>query len=115
MTPPELPAHASRQELRKALIRLRLEMHRQEIRHETRQLLQPLHKARSFTGSLPRSLGLGSAPAWGIGALAALGLLTRKRRGLVRLVRIGTLLYPLLMVALRRPGSPPSNEPPAKI
>ena len=34
MSLPELPKNASRQELRKTLIRLRMEMHRQEIRHE---------------------------------------------------------------------------------
>ena len=44
MSLPELPQNASRQELRKTLIRLRMEMHRQEIRHESQQLLQPLQK-----------------------------------------------------------------------
>lgn len=41
---PEMPQKASRREMRKVLIRLRMEMHRQEIRHETQQLLQPLQK-----------------------------------------------------------------------
>lgn len=107
----ELPANASRQELRKAMIRLRMEMHRQEIRHETHALLQPLRRARNFSTGLP----LGGAPAWGIGALAVLGLFTRKRRGLVRLLRLGSVLYPLVMMALRRPGATPTAEPPAKI
>jgi hypothetical protein len=43
MSLPELPHNSSRREMRKALIRLRMEMHRQEIRHESGQLLQPLH------------------------------------------------------------------------
>jgi hypothetical protein len=34
MSLPELPHNSSRTEMRKALIRLRMEMHRQEIRHE---------------------------------------------------------------------------------
>jgi hypothetical protein len=42
MSLPELPHNSSRTEMRKALIRLRMEMHRQEIRHESAQLLQPL-------------------------------------------------------------------------
>lgn len=37
----ELPKTTNRRELRKALVRLRLEMHRQEIRHESGQLLNP--------------------------------------------------------------------------
>ena len=36
----------SRREMRKALIRLRMEMHRQEIRHESQQLMVPLNKVR---------------------------------------------------------------------
>jgi hypothetical protein len=36
MSLPELHTNSSRQEMRKALIRLRMEMHRQEIRHEVR-------------------------------------------------------------------------------
>ena len=34
----EIPQNTSRREMRKALIRLRMEMHRQEIRHESQQL-----------------------------------------------------------------------------
>ncbi len=44
----ELPQTNSRREMRKALIRLRMEMHRQEIRHESQQLLLPLHKVRNI-------------------------------------------------------------------
>ncbi|CAD5108156.1 hypothetical protein [Zestomonas carbonaria] len=112
MNLPDLPPNASRRELRKALIRLRMEMHRQEIRHESQQLLQPLRRARSFSSGLPGSLGLSRAPVWGVAALAALGFLAGKRRGLLRLVRIGTLLYPVLAVALRRQSAPPANKPP---
>ena len=45
---PEMPQKASRREMRKVLIRLRMEMHRQEIRHETQQLLQPFLCLRKF-------------------------------------------------------------------
>ncbi|MCY1288120.1 hypothetical protein D9M68_403460 [compost metagenome] len=108
MNLPEIPPNASRQELRKALLRLRLEMHRQEIRHESQQLLQPLRKVRNFSSGLP------NAPLWGIAALSALGFLAGKRQGLRRLIRIGTLLYPVLMVALRRPATPAGEQPPSR-
>ena len=42
MSLPELPKTTDRRELRKALVRLRMEMHRQEIRNEAHQALQPL-------------------------------------------------------------------------
>src|SRR5690606_32057029 len=83
MNLPELPPNASRRDMRKAILRLRMEMHRQEIRHESQQLLQPLRRARGFTSNLSGTLGLDRAPAWGIAALAALGFLTGRRRGLL--------------------------------
>lgn len=49
MSLPELPHNSSRREMRKALIRLRMEMHRQEIRHEAGQVLQPLQRMRGMT------------------------------------------------------------------
>ncbi|WP_277052153.1 hypothetical protein [Zestomonas thermotolerans] len=113
MNLPELPPNASRRDMRKAILRLRMEMHRQEIRHESQQLLQPLRRARGFTSNLSGTLGLDRAPAWGIAALAALGFLAGRRRGLLRLIRLGTLLYPLLSLALRRSSSPTDGKPPA--
>lgn len=44
MSEPKSHQSNTRRELRKALIRLRMEMHRQEIRHESTQLLQPLQQ-----------------------------------------------------------------------
>ncbi len=44
----EIPQTTSRREMRKALIRLRMEMHRQEIRHESQQLMLPLNKVRNM-------------------------------------------------------------------
>jgi hypothetical protein len=45
----DLPAKASRRDLRKAMLRMRLEMHRQELRHETLVMLQPLRQAQYFS------------------------------------------------------------------
>ena len=54
MSLPELPQTTDRRELRKALVRLRLEMRRQEIRHESGQLLKPLTRLRGVGDSLAR-------------------------------------------------------------
>ena len=76
MNLPEMPKNASRQELRKTLIRLRMEMHRQEIRHESQQLLQPLQKMRGMTSNWQENLGIKHAPLWGVGIVSLLGFLT---------------------------------------
>ncbi|MFJ4344056.1 hypothetical protein [Pseudomonas sp. NPDC089401] len=109
MNLPELPNTRNPRELRKALLRLRMEMHRQQIRHESGQLLQPLERLRGMGGSLHEGLGIKHAPLWGIGAVVALGFLTGKgvRSGnLSRLVRLGSSLLPLVklfMQGSRRP------------
>lgn len=53
----ELPAKASRRELRKTLLRMRLEMHRQELRHETLVMLQPLRQAQHLRKHWREELG----------------------------------------------------------
>ncbi|MDD1015982.1 hypothetical protein [Pseudomonas rubra] len=108
MSLPELPHTTDRRELRKALVRLRLEMHRQEIRHESGQLLNPLTRLRAVGDSLQGGLGIKHAPLWGIGAVVLLGFLTGKgaRSGSVsRLVRLGTSLIPLLKLAMQGAAS----------
>ncbi len=105
MSLPELPNTRNPRELRKALLRLRMEMHRQEIRHESGQLLQPLQRMRGMgSAALHEGLGIKQAPLWGLGAVVALGFLTGKgvRSGnLTRLVRLGSSLLPLLRLYLR--------------
>ncbi|MGE8065952.1 hypothetical protein [Pseudomonas sp. NPDC089569] len=111
MSLPELPQNSSRTQMRKALIRLRMEMHRQEIRHESAQLLQPLRRVRGMTQNLQDGFGIKHAPLWGVAAVTLLGFLTGKGtkngsglRSLTRLVRLGTTLVPLIKVLLQ--GSP---------
>ncbi|EPA97677.1 hypothetical protein F6476_22560 [Pseudomonas umsongensis] len=108
MNLPELPRNSSRTEMRKALIRLRMEMHRQEIRHESAQLLQPLQRVRGMTQSLQDGFGIKHAPLWGVAAVTLLGFLSGKgaRKGngvgsLARLVRLGTTLGPLVKLVLQ--------------
>ncbi|KVV06034.1 MULTISPECIES: hypothetical protein [Pseudomonas] len=104
---PEMPQKASRREMRKVLIRLRMEMHRQEIRHETQQLLQPLQKMRGMTSNWQESLGIKHAPLWGVGAVTLLGFLTGKgarSKGsgrMSRLIGLTTGLLPLIKLVIQ--------------
>ncbi|NWA00048.1 hypothetical protein [Pseudomonas gingeri] len=107
MSAPELKPNSSRREMRKALIRLRMEMHRQEIRHESAQLLQPLQRMRGLGQNWQENLGIKHAPLWGIGVVTLLGFLGGKGAkgnglgGLSRLIRLGTSLLPLIKLALQ--------------
>ncbi|MBH3310488.1 hypothetical protein I5P84_13690 [Pseudomonas mosselii] len=109
MSLPELPNTRNPRELRKALLRLRMEMHRQEIRHESGQLLEPVRRLRGMGNSFGEGLGVKHGSLWSIGAVVALGFLTGKgvRSGnLTRLIRVGTSLVPLIRLFLgnsRRP------------
>ena len=108
MNLPELPHNSSRTEMRKALIRLRMEMHRQEIRHESAQLLQPLQRVRGMTQNLQDGFGIKHAPLWGVAAVTLLGFLTGKgaKNGgglssLTRLIHLGTTLGPLIKLIMQ--------------
>ena len=108
MNLPELPHNSSRTEMRKALIRLRMEMHRQEIRHESAQLLQPLKRVRGMTQNLQDGFGIKHAPLWGVAAVTLLGFLTGKgaKNGgglssLTRLIHLGTTLGPLIKLIMQ--------------
>ncbi|NIF18266.1 hypothetical protein [Pantoea sp. Cy-639] len=109
MSLPQLPDTRNPRELRKALLRLRMEMHRQQIRHESTQLLEPVRRLRGMGSSFGEGLGIKHGSLWGLGAIVALGFLTGKgaRSGnLARLVRLGTSLVPLIRLLLgsgRRP------------
>jgi hypothetical protein len=51
-----LPPGASRRQLRKAVLRMRLEMHRQELRHEMLQISQPLKQVREYGQRLRQAM-----------------------------------------------------------
>ncbi|MHC8306694.1 hypothetical protein [Pseudomonas sp. PB3P13] len=107
MKPPEMPHNSSRAEMRKALIRLRMEMHRQEIRQESAQLLQPLHRVRGMSQNLQAGFGIKHAPLWGMAAVTLLGFFTGKGAksggpgSVTRLVRLGTTLGPLIKLVMQ--------------
>ncbi|MBV6751851.1 hypothetical protein KV580_16150 [Pseudomonas chlororaphis] len=113
MSLPELTHLHTRRDMRKALIRLRMEMHRQEIRHESRELLQPLQRMRGLGRNWQANLGLKHAPLWGIGIVTLLGFMSgRGAKGggvdsLSRWARLGASLLPLIRLALRGSASKP--------
>ncbi|CRM65188.1 hypothetical protein [Pseudomonas sp. 25 E 4] len=96
----------SRRDMRKALIRLRMEMHRQEIRHESQQLMAPLHKMRDMRHNWQDSLGVKHAPLWGMAAVTLMGFFTGKGAksgsisSVTRLVRLGAGLIPLIKLVM---------------
>ena len=103
----QIPTNTSRREMRKALIRLRMEMHRQEIRHESQQLLAPLTKVRNMGQNWQDNLNIKHAPLWGVAAVTLLGFFTGKGAkggsisSLTRLVRLGAGLIPLIKLAMQ--------------
>ncbi|MDH1010436.1 hypothetical protein N5J43_19325 [Pseudomonas nicosulfuronedens] len=99
----------TRAELRKAIVRLRMEMQRQQIRQEGELLLQPLKQARNVGQSVRGSLG-GSLPLWGAGGAAALALLFGRKRRWIRLLRVGIALVPII---LQMRSKPEPQDPPA--
>lgn len=101
---PQLSARPSRRELRKAVLRLRLEVQRQQLRQESEKLLQPLRQARDLGLGVRQQLR-GGPSLWAAGgAAAAAALMLRRKRGLLRLLRLAIVLAPLLL-KLRQPGT----------
>jgi hypothetical protein len=103
----QTPNSNSRRDMRKALIRLRLEMHRQEIRHEAKQLVNPLNRLRGMSRSVQDGLGIKHGPLWGMGAVMLMGFLTGKgaRSGtggkVSKMVKLSTTLLPLVKLVMK--------------
>jgi hypothetical protein len=106
MSVPESHQKHTRRELRKALVRLRMEMHRQEIRQESTNLLQPLRRVRGLGQDWQGALGIKHAPLWGMAAVTLLGFLSGKGAkgarsgGFTRMVKLGVSLLPVIRMAL---------------
>lgn len=102
---------ASTQELRKTMLRLRLEMHRQEIRHETLIILEPLQKARDFGNHWRTELKSSNAPLWITGGAFALTLLGMRGGQWRRWLRIALETFPNLRKrSAASEGKKPSHE-----
>jgi len=112
MTPPRLPEHATPQQMRKALVRMRLELHRQELHYETLRLTQPLQQVRAWQ----QRLHLHHVPLWGLAGVTLLGFFGGRGTGsLRRWLRQTGPYVPLLVSALRLFGTPrpgPATPPP---
>lgn len=93
------PVMASKSELRKAIVRMRMELHRQELRHETLVLMQPLKNAQSAT----QYLGASNAPLWIAGGAVLMTTFFGKHSNWRRWLRIALVAFPLLR---RRPSRP---------
>ncbi|MHA6494422.1 hypothetical protein ACX0MV_14380 [Pseudomonas borbori] len=107
-----LPDNASRRDMRKALLRMRLELSRQELRHEALVMLQPLRQAQQFSHRWREELGNSTAPFWVAGgalALAAWGIKQGKWRSWVR---VALIAFPLLRRNQPRRSSPPATAAP---
>lgn len=105
MSLPTLPHQGSRRELRKAVIRLRLELHRQELRHESLLLTRPLRQIQGLARELPDSLGIPHAPLWGLVGVGLLGFLLARTGDAKHWTSLGRRLYRLLLINLRPPRS----------
>ena len=118
MSHAEAPSKSSRREMRKALVCLRMEMHRQEIRREASQLVNPMTRLRGMGKGVTTGMGIKHASLWGIAGVTLLGFITGKRArtgttpvvtpvgtrstgGLGRAIRLTTTLMPLIRLALR--------------
>ncbi|MNN05998.1 hypothetical protein D3C81_1187770 [compost metagenome] len=103
MTPPRLPEHASPQQLRKELVRMRMQLHRQELHYESLRLTQPLQQVRAWQ----QRLNLRHAPLWGLAGVTLLGFLGGRGTGsLPRWLRLAEPYVPLAVAALRLLGTP---------
>jgi hypothetical protein len=113
MNLPELPAKASRRELRKTLLRMRLEMHRQELRHEALVMLQPLRQAQQLGKHWRTELHGSNAPLWVAGGALLLATLGIRKGHWRRWLRIALITFPLL----RRnpPRRAEAGNPPPKM
>jgi hypothetical protein len=108
MSHPELTANASKLELRKALIQLRLELHRQQLRHETLLVVKPLQNARNLSQQWTSVLGKSSAPVLGAIAVGILAFVFVQRKQLGSWLTLGSALAPLLTQLLRHNSPEPS-------
>lgn len=85
---------------RKELTRLRMEMHRQQLRYHAQPLAHPLAQVKGFFGGA-RHTRSGRGPLV-LAATLALSLFGRRLGRLGTLARMGLLVYPLLRARLHR-------------
>lgn len=113
MSQTELPANASKQQLRKALIQMRMELQRQQLRHETLLLTKPLQNARNLSQQCSALLGKSRTPVLGAAFAGVLALAFIQRKQLGSWLTLGSALAPLLTQLLRSASPEANREPPS--
>jgi hypothetical protein len=103
---PNIPPGASRREMRKAVLRMRLEMHRQELRNELLQVAHPLQQVREYG----QRLRAGNAPFLLTGGALALAGLFGRKRGWRRWLRLALIAMPLLRRMQRETSGRPTTR-----
>jgi len=104
---------SARRQMRKDLIRLRMEMNRQQLHYHAQPLLNPLERIKSMFRSSPNSPSLTQKTPLMIGGALFLSLFG-KRLGVVgKLARAGLTLYPLLRAYQRAQTTSRTQGPPA--
>ncbi|MNO63326.1 hypothetical protein D3C76_540320 [compost metagenome] len=101
----------TRREMQKTIVRLRLELQRQQLVHETQQLLRPLAQVRNLGQSVRQQLSGHTPLLAGTGGALLLALLTGKHRRLGQLLKLGLVLAPLLL-NLRQAKKAEDHAPP---
>lgn len=96
MNLPELPHNATRRDMRIALVRMRLELNRQELRHESLVMLQPLRQVQHFSQHWKESLSHGNTPLWVAGGAVLLTTLAVRKSDWRRWLRMALVAFPLL-------------------
>jgi len=83
--------------MRKDLVRLRMEMHRQQMLYHAQPLSQPLQQMKSFVSSRRSSTEHGSAKGpMMIAATVVIALFGRRMGKVGKLARVALTLYPLI-------------------
>lgn len=80
----------------KELIRLRMEMYRQQLLYNAQPLRHPLDHVRSLMGGAPGRYQDARKAPWVIGATAFLVLFGKRLGRIGTLARVGLLVYPLI-------------------
>ncbi|PAU64056.1 hypothetical protein BZL41_10585 [Pseudomonas sp. PIC25] len=95
---------SARRSMRKDLIRLRMEMHRQQLLYHSRPLTHPLEQIGRFLPSQGGMLSSSKTPL-AIGGALFLLLFGKRLGAFGKLARIGLAVYPIVR-QLKRPRLP---------
>ncbi|QLF94852.1 hypothetical protein HW090_17305 [Pseudomonas sp. ABC1] len=87
-------SHAAQRQARKELVRLRMEMNRQQLRYNARPLLEPLRQVRNVVEA--RREQATSRKPLAIAATIVLGLFGRRLGRVGQLARIALAAYPII-------------------